>query len=296
MATVRESDEIAGVMLVEPVVHGDARGLFVETFRHEWIPHGARDDPDEPRRSRRGLHRRAALPPVPSRLLVRAVRPRARRAARPAAPVRRPTARPSGSTAARVADGTHDHGGIYIPPGVAHGFASLTDMTITYLVDGYYDPADELGVAWDDPEVAADWGLDRPPTLSGRDSANPASIRDRGRDAARVACLALVKLLVTGGAGFIGSNYVRHVLANTDDEVTVYDALTYAGNLSTLRDVDDDPRYSLREGQHLRSRHARRRDDAATTRSCTSRPRATSTVRSPAPTTSSTRTASAPTS
>ena len=54
------------------------------------------------------------------------------------------------------ADGVHDHGGIYIPPGVAHGFASLTDMTITYLVDGYYNPADELGVAWDDPEVAAD--------------------------------------------------------------------------------------------------------------------------------------------
>jgi len=54
-----------------------------------------------------------------------------------------------------------------------------------------------------------------------------------------------VKLLVTGGAGFIGSNYVRHVLANTDDEVTVYDALTYAGNLSTLRDVDDDPRYKF---------------------------------------------------
>jgi dTDP-glucose 4,6-dehydratase len=57
-----------------------------------------------------------------------------------------------------------------------------------------------------------------------------------------------MKLLVTGGAGFIGSNYVRHVLANTDDEVVVYDALTYAGNLSTLRDVDDDPRYSFVKG------------------------------------------------
>jgi dTDP-glucose 4,6-dehydratase len=57
-----------------------------------------------------------------------------------------------------------------------------------------------------------------------------------------------VKQLVTGGAGFIGSNYVRWVLANTDDEVTVYDALTYAGNLSTLRDVDDDPRYSFVKG------------------------------------------------
>ncbi len=50
---------------------------------------------------------------------------------------------------------------------------------------------------------------------------------------------------MTGAAGFIGSNYVRYVLANTDDEVVAYDALTYAGNLSTLKDVDDDPRYSF---------------------------------------------------
>ena len=57
-----------------------------------------------------------------------------------------------------------------------------------------------------------------------------------------------MKLFVTGGAGFIGSNYVRHVLANTDDEVTVYDALTYAGNLSTMKDVDDSPRYRFVKG------------------------------------------------
>ena len=46
-------------------------------------------------------------------------------------------------------------------------------------------------------------------------------------------------LLVTGGAGFIGSNYTRWVLENSDDRVTVYDALTYAGNRSTLRDVEE---------------------------------------------------------
>jgi dTDP-glucose 4,6-dehydratase len=57
-----------------------------------------------------------------------------------------------------------------------------------------------------------------------------------------------MKLFVTGAAGFIGSNYVRHVLASSDDEVTVYDALTYAGNLSTLKDVDDSPRYSFVKG------------------------------------------------
>ena len=57
-----------------------------------------------------------------------------------------------------------------------------------------------------------------------------------------------MKVFVTGGAGFIGSNYVRHVFANSDDEVTVYDALTYAGNLSTLKDVDDSPRYRFVKG------------------------------------------------
>lgn len=56
-----------------------------------------------------------------------------------------------------------------------------------------------------------------------------------------------MKLLVTGGAGFIGSNYVRWVLGNSDDQVTVYDALTYAGNESTLADVNEKygSRYSF---------------------------------------------------
>jgi dTDP-4-dehydrorhamnose 3,5-epimerase len=45
-------------------------------------------------------------------------------------------------------------------------------MTITYLVDGYYNGADECGVAWDDPAVEADWGLSDP-ILSERDQKNP---------------------------------------------------------------------------------------------------------------------------
>jgi dTDP-glucose 4,6-dehydratase len=57
-----------------------------------------------------------------------------------------------------------------------------------------------------------------------------------------------MRLFVTGGAGFIGSNYVRHLLATSDDEVTVFDALTYAGNLDNLRDVADDPRYTFLKG------------------------------------------------
>ena len=51
-----------------------------------------------------------------------------------------------------------------------------------------------------------------------------------------------MKLFVTGAAGFIGSNYVRWVLANSDHEITVFDKLTYAGNLENIRDVLDDRR------------------------------------------------------
>jgi dTDP-glucose 4,6-dehydratase len=57
-----------------------------------------------------------------------------------------------------------------------------------------------------------------------------------------------MNIFVTGGAGFIGSNYARHLLTATDDSVTVYDALTYAGNRESLRDLDGDPRFRFVHG------------------------------------------------
>ena len=54
-----------------------------------------------------------------------------------------------------------------------------------------------------------------------------------------------VKILVTGGAGFIGSAVIRHILANTEDAVVNVDKLTYAGNLDSLMGSERTPRYAF---------------------------------------------------
>ncbi len=61
-----------------------------------------------------------------------------------------------------------------------------------------------------------------------------------------------MRLLVTGGVGFIGSNFVRHVLASREDwQVRVFDKLTYAGNLGNLADLLDGPRLEFIQGDIL---------------------------------------------
>jgi len=62
--------------------------------------------------------------------------------------------------------------GLLIPPGVAHGFVTLTEATVNYIVSNYYDGKDEYGVAWNDPELAVDWQVDDP-QVSSRDQNNP---------------------------------------------------------------------------------------------------------------------------
>jgi dTDP-4-dehydrorhamnose 3,5-epimerase len=170
-ATVTESDVITGVYLVDPPLHGDERGVFVETYRREWLPGGREmiqgNRADRQEQSVVGLHyhlHQADYWYVPSgraRVVLHDLRE--------GSPTDRATLT---LDLGRRGDGSHDHRGVFIPPGVGHGFAALSDMTITYLVDSYYNPADELGVAWDDPEIGADWGVERP-TLSQRDLRNP---------------------------------------------------------------------------------------------------------------------------
>lgn len=178
MATITESTAIAGVWHVEPAVHGDQRGLFIETYRREWIP-GAREMLQSNRANRQagaivGLHYHLHqadywyIPFGTARVVLHDLR----------------AGGPTDGATEVVELSGDNHRGVFIPPGVAHGFRAITDMVITYLVDGYYNVADELGLAWDDPAVVAAWGIDDP-ILSGRDHGNPlrAAIEPRHRPA-----------------------------------------------------------------------------------------------------------------
>ena len=61
---------------------------------------------------------------------------------------------------------------VVIPAGVAHGFCAVEQTDLLYLVTNEYDGTDELGFAWDDPEVGVTWPI-RDPILSARDRSNP---------------------------------------------------------------------------------------------------------------------------
>lgn len=163
---IEPSDRIAGVLVVTPQRFGDARGVFVETYRRSWFP-GGREMVQQNRSDRQqgavvGLHyhlHQADYWYVPrGRALVVLHDLR--------------IGSPTDGNTQTLEIGEHDHRGVYIPPGLAHGFAALTDLTMIYLVDQYYNPADELGVLWNDPALGVSWPF-ADPVISERDRKNP---------------------------------------------------------------------------------------------------------------------------
>ncbi len=166
MPEIRSSDVIADVVVVEPDPHGDARGRFVETYRRSWFPLGR-----EMIQGNRSEKQAGAVVGLHYHLHQADYWYVLRGRARVVLHDLREGSPTEGATLCTDLDGEVDRG-LFIPPGVAHGFASVTDLLLWYLVDSYYNPADELGLAWDDPEVAADWTV-TDPVLSERDRSNP---------------------------------------------------------------------------------------------------------------------------
>jgi len=166
VANIRDFEAISGVQIAELKVWGDERGQFLETFRKEWFPQRKWEHIQTNRSNSqagvlRGLHYHYRQ--VDYWYVVRgAIRVGL-------ADLRRSS--PTYLQSAVIEMSDEIPMGLFIPIGVAHGFLTLTDATLTYLVDNYYDGADELGVAWNDPQLAVPWGIDNP-ILSGRDQKN----------------------------------------------------------------------------------------------------------------------------
>ncbi len=175
MALHLETIGIDGPLLLTPTRHMDRRGSFVETLnRHALSLVGidfriAQINESVSIRTGtiRGLH--LQLPPVPQAKIVRVLSGKIRDVVVDV----RPGSAQFGRWAA-VELTANEERQLFVPAGFAHGFVTCAaDTRVSYCVDHPYDPGAELGLRWNDPTIGIDWGLDREPVLSERDSALP---------------------------------------------------------------------------------------------------------------------------
>ncbi len=148
---------IPGAVVLEPVVHRDPRGFFVETLRQEWlddlgITHGWVQDNHS--RSTRGVLRGLHFQTTPGQAkLVRCARGAILDVV---VDLRRGSPAYGQWRAVELNDRAHR--AIYIPVGLAHGFVVLSEVAdVAYRCSNYYDGATEAGIAWDDPDVGVEW-------------------------------------------------------------------------------------------------------------------------------------------
>jgi dTDP-4-dehydrorhamnose 3,5-epimerase len=166
---------LAGLVAVEPVVHGDERGFFCETFRGEWqtelgIEH-ERFVQDNQSRSARGVLRGMHFQLGDG--LGKLVRCARGRILDVAVDLRRGS--PTYGQWEGVELDDESMRALYVPVGFAHGFCVLSEVAdVIYKQTDYYDPQLERGIAWNDPDVGIEWPLPESElTISARDSAAP---------------------------------------------------------------------------------------------------------------------------
>lgn len=162
-----------GLKLIELVVHGDARGFFVERYRVDvFRESGLPTDFAQENHSRsapgvlRGLHYQTE--PAQAKL-IGVVRGRIWDVV---VDIRADSPTYGRSYGVEI----NDINGVllWVPAGFAHGFCVLGDepADVLYKVDGLYNPATEGGIRYDDPELAIEWPIENP-TVSARDRSLP---------------------------------------------------------------------------------------------------------------------------
>ncbi|MCT7554537.1 dTDP-4-dehydrorhamnose 3,5-epimerase [Aliarcobacter butzleri] len=177
---------IPDVIIIEPTVHGDSRGYFIETFRADkleeflgYLPNGQQGtklkinfcQDNESKSSKgvlRGLHYQ--LPPFAQTKLVRVI---SGRVLDVAVDIRKNS--PTFGQYVAVELSAENKKQLLVPRGFAHGFVVLEDNTIfAYKVDNYYSPQCDRGIAFDDANLNIDWILNKDElNLSAKDKTQP---------------------------------------------------------------------------------------------------------------------------
>jgi dTDP-4-dehydrorhamnose 3,5-epimerase len=164
--------KLSGPVLLRPVVRGDDRGFFVETYRRSVLADlGIADEfvQSNHSRSRRGVVRGMHFQPGQAKLI---------RCARGAiydvlVDLRRGSPTFGQWEGFELDDSAHHQ--LYCPDGFAHGFCTISDVAdVVYMISSYYDPALEGGFAYDDPAVGIAWPGGTALSASARDSGAPA--------------------------------------------------------------------------------------------------------------------------
>jgi dTDP-4-dehydrorhamnose 3,5-epimerase len=161
--------EIPEVLLIESKVFPDERGRVLESYNRRALAQAAGidfefvqdNDSFSKRNVLRGLHYQVGSP---QGKLVRVMRGDIFDVAvdlRRSSPTFKRWVGLSLSAAAERA--------VWIPPGFAHGFLALSDAQVSYKLTGYYSPAHERTLAWDDPDIAVRWPTKETPVISAKD-------------------------------------------------------------------------------------------------------------------------------